>query len=86
MIGTFRDRILPQLEQTPGFCSASLLVSTSSALSCATTAWDDQPAMEGSRLAADEMRSRVASEASGEIVEVHEFELAHSHLHIPEMV
>ena len=42
--------------------------------------------MEASRLAADEMRSRVAHDASGEIVEVHEFELAHSHLHIPEMV
>ena len=26
MVGTFRDGILPQLEQTPGFCSVSLLV------------------------------------------------------------
>lgn len=86
MIGTFRVGILPQLEQTPGFCSASLLVDRSSALGCATTAWEDQSAMEASRLAADEMRSRVASDADGEIVEVHEFELAHSHLHIPEMV
>ena len=86
MIGTFRVAILPQLEQTPGFCSASLLVNRSADLGCATTAWRDRPAMEGSRLAADEMRSRVASDASGEIVQVHEFELAHSHLHIPEMV
>lgn len=86
MIGTFRVGILPQLEQTPGFCSASLLVNRSGALGCATTVWEDQPAMEASRLAADEMRSRVASESSGEIVEVHEFELAHSHLHVPEMV
>jgi quinol monooxygenase YgiN len=85
MIGTFRVGILPQLEQTPGFCSASLLVSPSSGLGCATTAWDDQTAMEASRLAADEMRSRVASDASGEIVQVQEFELAHSHLHVPEM-
>lgn len=86
MIGTFRVGILPQLEQTPGFCSASLLVSPSGALGCATTAWDDRPAMEASRLAADEMRSRVARDAGGEIVQVQEFELAHSHLHIPEMV
>ena len=42
--------------------------------------------MEASRLAADEMRSRVASDAGGEIVQVQEFELAHSHLHVPEMV
>lgn len=86
MIGTFRVGILPQLEQTPGFCSASLLVDRSAALGCVTTAWRDRPAMEASRLAADEMRSRVASDADGEIVQVQEFQLAHSHLHVPEMV
>ena len=86
MIGTFRVGILPQLEQTPGFCSASLLVNRSAALGCATTAWRDRPAMEASRLAADEMRSRVANDAGGEIVQVQEFQLAHSHLHVPEMV
>lgn len=86
MIGTFRVGILPRLEQTPGFCSASLLVDRSSSLGCATTVWEDQPAMEASRLAADEMRNRVADDAGGEVVEVHEYELAHAHLHIPEMV
>ena len=86
MIGTFRVGILPQLEQTPGFCSASLFVNRSSDVACATTAWRDRPAMEASRLAADEMRSRVASDAGGDVVQVHEFELAHSHLHVPEMV
>ena len=86
MIGTFRVSILPQLERTPGFCSASLLVNRSSDVGCVTTAWRDRPAMEASRLAADEMRSRVASDANGEIVQVHEFDLAHSHLHVPEMV
>jgi hypothetical protein len=41
--------------------------------------------MEASRLAADGMRSRVVSDAGGEIVEVHEFDLAYAHLHVPEM-
>jgi quinol monooxygenase YgiN len=86
MIGTFRVSILPQLERTPGFCSASLLVYRASDVGCATTAWKNRAAMETSRLAADEMRSRVASDADGEIVQVHEFQLAHSHLHVPEMV
>jgi hypothetical protein len=85
MIKTFRDSILRQLKQTPGFCSASLFVNRSDEIGCVTTAWQDRRAMEGSRLAADEMRSRVADEAGGEIVQVHEFELAHSHLHVPEM-
>jgi hypothetical protein len=41
--------------------------------------------MEGSRSAADDMRSRVAADAAGEIVDVHEFDLAYAHLHVPEM-
>jgi hypothetical protein len=86
MIGTFRVGILPQLERTQGFCSASLLVNRSSGVGCATTAWRDRSAMEASRLAADELRSRLAGDAGGEIAQVQEFELAHSHLHVPEMV
>lgn len=86
MIGTFRVGIIPQLERTPGFCSASLLVDRSNDLGCATTAWEDRTAMESSRLAADEMRSRLATDSAGEIVRVQEFDLAHSHLHVPEMV
>jgi hypothetical protein len=85
MISTFRVGILPDLEQTRGFCSASLLVNRSSGLGCATTAWETRGAMEASRTAADEMRNRAASDAGGEIVDVHEFELAYAHLHVPEM-
>jgi hypothetical protein len=41
--------------------------------------------MEASRASADTMRSRTAQETGGEILEVHEFELAYAHLHVPEM-
>ncbi|WTA12250.1 hypothetical protein OH802_22860 [Nocardioides sp. NBC_00850] len=85
MAETFRVGILPELEQTAGFCSASLLMNRSSGLGCATTAWESRAAMEASRSAADNMRSRAASDAGGEIVDVHEFELAYAHLHVPEM-
>lgn len=85
MTETVRVGILPQLEQTPGFCSASLLVNRSAGLSCATTAWETRDAMEASRPSADVMRSRAAQDAGGEIVEVHEFELAYAHLHVPEI-
>jgi heme-degrading monooxygenase HmoA len=85
MMETFRESILPELEQTPGFCSASLLVNRSAGLGCATTAWETRSAMEASRSSADDMRSRAASEAGGEIVDVHEFDLAYAHLHVPEM-
>jgi hypothetical protein len=85
MTETFRVGILPALEQTRGFCSASLLVDRSTGLSCATTAWETRAAMAGSRPAAEALRNRAASDAGGEIIDVHEFDLAYAHLHVPEM-
>jgi heme-degrading monooxygenase HmoA len=85
MTETFRVGILPELEQTPGFCSASLLVNRSTGLGCATTGWETRAAMEASRSTAEDMRDRAASDAGGEIVDVHEFGLAYAHLHVPEM-
>ena len=82
---TFRVGILPRLEQIPGFCSASLLVNQSTGLGCATTVWESRAAMEDSRPDADNMRSQAASDSGGEIVDVHEFDLAYAHLHVPEM-
>lgn len=82
---TFRVGLLPELDGTVGFCGASLLVNRSTGTGCATTGWETRAAMAASRSSADEMRSRAASNASGEIVDVHEFDLAYAHLHIPEM-
>ena len=86
MTETLRVGILPRLEETPGFCSASLLVNRSTGLGCATTAWETHAAMEASRSAADDMRSQAASDAGGEIIDVQEFDLVYAHLHVPEMV
>jgi heme-degrading monooxygenase HmoA len=85
MTETLRVGILPRLEQTPGFCSASLLLNRSAGLGCATTTWETRAAMEASRSAADDMRTWAATDAGGEIVDVHEFDLAYAHLHVPEM-
>jgi heme-degrading monooxygenase HmoA len=85
MTETFRVGILPELERTPGFCSASLLLNRSTGMGCASTVWETRADMEASRSAADDMRSRAASDSAGEIVEVHEFDLAYAHLHVPEM-
>lgn len=82
---TFRVALMPQLDQVPGFCSTSLLVNRKTGLGCATTVWENRAAMEASRTTADDMRSRAATESGGTIVEVHEFDLAYAHLHVPEM-
>lgn len=85
MTETFRVGILPELDKTAGFCSASLLVNRSTGMGCGTTAWESRAAMEASRSSADDLRNRAASDAGGEIVDVHEFDLAYAHLNIPEM-
>jgi len=85
MTATFRVGILPELERTLGFCSASLLVNRSTDLGCVTVAWETRAAMEASRSAAEDLLGRAARDAGGEIVEVHEFDLAYAHLHVPEM-
>ena len=85
MTDTFRVGIIPGLEQTSGFCSASLLVDRETSIGCVTTAWETRAAMVASRMAADDLRAKTASEAGGEIVDVHEFDLAYAHLHVPAM-
>ncbi|MBM0126408.1 antibiotic biosynthesis monooxygenase family protein [Pimelobacter simplex] len=85
MTETFRVALLPRLDEIDGFCSASLLVDRGSGLGCATTTWESHDTMAASRTMADEMRNRTAQEASGVVVEVHEFDLAYAHLHVPEM-
>jgi quinol monooxygenase YgiN len=82
---TFRLAVLPSLAQTTGFCSASLLVNRDDGLACATTGWETRAAMAASRTTADELRARTATDADGIIVDVHEFDLAYAHLHVPEM-
>jgi heme-degrading monooxygenase HmoA len=86
MTETVRAAVLPQLEQMPGFCSMSLFADRPGGIGCATTVWKDLPAMEASRAMADDMRNRTASDSASEVVDVHEFEVAYSHLHVPETV
>lgn len=82
---TFRVALLPRLEQTRGFCCASLLVNRSTGLACATTGWATRAALEAAGPEADEMTSRAATDAGGEVLEVHVYDLAYAHLHVPEM-
>jgi len=82
---SMRGAILPDLEHTPGFCGASVLINRSGGLGVATTVWETRDAMQASRMSADEMRRRAASDSGGEIMDVHEFDLAYAHLHVPEL-
>jgi heme-degrading monooxygenase HmoA len=85
MITSFRDAIMPRLEQMTGFCSASLLLNRSTGTGCATTTWESRAAMSASSSAANDMRNQTANASGGQLVDVHEFDLAYAHLHVPEM-
>ena len=85
MSETVRMGVMPDLDDTPGFCGVSMLMNRDSGLGCLTTLWETPEAMAASRTTADELRARTATAASGTIVDVHEFELALAHLHVPEM-
>jgi quinol monooxygenase YgiN len=82
---TFKVGIVPRLDETPGFCGASLMIDREAGVGCSTTVWESREALETSRAAADDMRARAATDSGSEIVDVLEFDLAYAHLHVPEM-
>ncbi|MEQ6901898.1 hypothetical protein [Nocardioides sp. YIM 152588] len=85
MLEMFRVGVLPALEESDGFCSVSVLVNRADSVGCATTVWESHTAMEASRAMADQLRAGVAAETGGGVAEVHEYDLAYAHLHVPEM-
>lgn len=86
MARTFRTQVLPRIEALAGFCSASLLVNDRTNLACVTTCWESPAEMKASETIANDLRVTAAMAVSGEVVDVHEFDLAYAHLHVPEMV
>lgn len=85
LIDVYKMALLPQIQEYDGFCSSSLLVDRSAGYAVASVTFDSAEAMVGTRDLATELRERGAREASSEIIEVSEFELALAHLRVPEM-
>jgi len=85
IVDVYRIGLLPEIQEFDGFCSASLMVDRTSGYAVSSVTFDSREAMMGTRNLAAVLRERGAREASGEIVEVREFELALAHLRVPEM-
>jgi quinol monooxygenase YgiN len=85
-IEAFRSEVLPVAESMDGFCSASLMVDRVAGRAVSSVTWDSRKAMEDSRDAATQLRSKVADQAGAEIEDVKEFEMALAHLRVPELV
>ena len=82
----FRTRTLPQVEQLPGFCSASLLVDRTAGRSALAVVYDSADALAASRQAASGLRADAVQGTAAEVVDVAEFDVVLAHLRVPETV
>jgi heme-degrading monooxygenase HmoA len=85
-VDLYRMVLLPQIEEFPGFSSASLWVDRTSGHAVSSVTFDSHEAMRRTRNLAAVVRERGTQEASGEVLDVDEFELALAHLHVPELI
>lgn len=86
MLAYFRMSVLPEIEQLPGFCSASLLVDHATGLGALAAVYDSQAALDASRDAAMMLRSDATSKMEAELIDVAVFDVAVAHLRVPETV
>lgn len=84
-IETYRMATLPALEEMDGFCSASLMVDHAMGRAVSTVTFTSHDAMVSSRPSAESLRMRFANDVGATVTDIHEFELALAHLHVPEM-
>lgn len=84
-IETYRMSALPALEEMDGFCSASLMVDRATGRAVSSATFTSHDTMVASRPAAEALRTRTAQDVGASVTDIHEFELALAHLHVPEM-
>ena len=82
----YRSVVLPQLEELPGFCSASLFVERSSGRAVSSATYASRKDLEDSREAASTMRRTAVEENDLQLVEVVEFDVEIAQLRVPETV
>jgi heme-degrading monooxygenase HmoA len=78
--------IIPELDNLPGFCSASLLINRVTGRAVSTVVYESSEAMARTRDIGQTLRRRVAEQTNAEVLDVAEFELALAHLRVPELV
>lgn len=71
----FRDTLLAQLEQMPGFRDALLMVDREHGDALAITLWDSEQAMRESEERADSLRAETASQMEASVSSVERFEI-----------
>lgn len=81
----FRMAVLPKVQELPGFCSASLLISREAGRAVGTVMFEDRDRLADSREATARIRRDATQESGATVDDVTEMEVAFAHLHVPEM-
>ena len=86
IIHAYRNSLMPWWEETPGFCSNSLLVDRADGRCVSAVAFESREAMAHTRDQFTTLREEFAQRMGMDILEVAEFDLALAHLRVPETV
>ncbi len=82
----YRESLMPWWEETPGFCSNSLMVDRRDGRCASAVVFESREAMAHTRDQFTTLREEFASRMGVEVLEVAEFDLALAHLRVPETV
>ena len=86
VLDAYRTTLLPRLEETDGFCSASLLVDRRDGRGAGSVTYADRESLERSRTDATAVREEFAAAMGSQVLEVAELDLVLAHLRVPETV
>ena len=84
LIDIYCTTSIPALDLLPGFCGAALMVDRERGVGVSSVTWESREAMEASRRGAAEVRQVSVEKAHARPVEVQEFEIAITELHVPD--
>ena len=82
----YRESLMPWWEETPGFCSNSLLVNRADGRCVSTVVFESPEAMAHTRDQFTTLREEFAAKMGMDLLEVAEFDLILAHLRVPETV
>jgi heme-degrading monooxygenase HmoA len=86
VIDAYRESLMPWWEETPGFCSNSLLVDRGDGRCASAVVFESREAMSHTRDQFTTLREEFVQRMGMQILEVAEFDLALAHLRVPETV
>jgi quinol monooxygenase YgiN/uncharacterized membrane protein len=86
MLDTYRARLMPRIQDMPGFCSLSMLVDRDSGRAVGTVVFNGRAHLEETREQARTLREEAVRIMGIDVLDVAEMEVVLAHLRVPETV